>query len=85
MKTSKLFDLGKRDFINGFIIAILAPAVLIIQQSLDAGIWTFNWKLIAMASISGAIAYLSKNFFTNSKGSLFGRDDDDSTKPKPRP
>jgi len=61
---SKLFELNKKDFLKGFIMAILVPAVLIIQQSLDSGSLVLNWKAILMASISGALAYLMKNFFT---------------------
>lgn len=81
MKTSKLFDLGLRDFINGLIMAILVPCVAIVQQSLDAGVLVFNWRVIGMAAISGAVGYLIKNFFTgNTK-----KEDDDSTKPHPRP
>lgn len=61
---SKLFTLNKKDFFKGLIMAILVPAVLIIQQSLDSGSLVLNWKAILMASISGALAYLMKNFFT---------------------
>jgi len=61
---SKLFQLNRKDFLKGLIMAVLVPAVLIIQQSLDSGTLIFNWKAILMASISGAFAYLIKNFLT---------------------
>jgi len=61
---SKLFTLNNKDFFKGFIMAILVPAVLIVQQSLESGTLVLNWKAILMASISGALAYLMKNFFT---------------------
>jgi hypothetical protein len=48
-------------------MAVLTPAILIIQQSLEAGTLTFNWKHIAMASVAGGFAYLVKNFFEPSK------------------
>lgn len=62
---SKLFTLNTKDFLKGLVMAILVPAVLIIQQSLDSGTLVLNWKAILMASISGALAYLMKNFFTS--------------------
>lgn len=62
---SKLFTLNTKDFLKGLVMAILVPAVLIIQQSLDSGTLVLDWKAIAMASISGALAYLMKNFFTS--------------------
>jgi len=62
---SKLFSLNNKDFLKGLVMAILVPAVLIIQQSLDSGTLVLNWKAILMASISGALAYLLKNFFTS--------------------
>ncbi len=59
------YTLKTRDFIKGALMAILVPAIYIIQSSLDAGVLTFNWKQIAIASISGLLAYLIKNFFTD--------------------
>ena|SRR5665213_1892565 len=64
MKSTK-FSLSILDFLKGLIIAVLTPALLIIQQSLSAGIVVFNWKTIAMASVSGFVGYLIKNFFTD--------------------
>lgn len=61
---SKLFTLNAKDFLKGLVMAILVPAVLVIQQSIDSGTLVLNWKAILMASISGALAYLLKNFFT---------------------
>lgn len=64
MEQSKFLSLGFRDFLRGFVMAILTPVFVIIQQSLDAGILTFNWTSIAMASVAGALAYITKNVFT---------------------
>lgn len=62
--TSKQFRVNARDFAKAFLIAILTPVLVLIQNSLDAGQFTFNWKNILMAAIAGGIAYLIKNFFT---------------------
>lgn len=64
---SKQFSLKMRDVLRGLIMAILTPAVLIIQQSVEAGILTFNWHSIAMASVAGGLAYLVKNFLEPTK------------------
>ena len=64
---SKQGTLQVRDLVRGLIMAILTPAVLILQQSLEAGILTFNWQQIAMASVAGGFAYLVKNFFEPTK------------------
>lgn len=65
MKTSNLFTLNLADFAKGLLMAILTPAMLIIQQSLDAGVLVFNWKTIGLGAIAGGFAYLVKNFFTS--------------------
>ncbi len=67
MKTSKFLSLDWSDAVKGLLIAILTPVVVIIQQSLDLGVLTFEWKSIAAASIGGGLAYLLKNFLTPQK------------------
>lgn len=64
MKTSKFLALNWADIFKGLLMAILTPAVVIIQQSLESGILIFDWKSIVTASIGGGLAYLLKNFFT---------------------
>ena len=71
---SNFLSLNLKDFFKGFLMAILVPALLIVQQSLESGVLTFNWKQIAIASISGAIAYLIKNVLTNSDGNFLKRE-----------
>lgn len=67
MKTSKFLNVDFSDILKGLLMAVLTPAVVIIQQSLDLGILTFEWKSIVTASIGGGLAYLVKNFFTPQK------------------
>lgn len=64
---SKQFSLKWRDIVRGFILAVLTPALLIIQQSLEAGSLTFNWHQIGMAAVAGGGAYLIKNFLEPTK------------------
>jgi len=64
MKTSEFMTLNWQDLAKGLVIAALTPVLVIIQQSVDAGSLTLNWKSIAMAAIAGGCAYLLKNLFT---------------------
>lgn len=64
MKTSNFLSLNLRDIAKGLLMAVLTPVVVIIQQSIEAGVFTFDWKSIGLAAIGGGVAYLAKNFFT---------------------
>lgn len=63
---STLFSANTKDVLRGLIIAVLTPVFVIIQQSITAGSLVFDWKSIAIAAIGGFLAYLTKNFFTDS-------------------
>lgn len=64
MKDSNFFSLNWRDIAKGILMAVLTPAVVIVQQSLEAGVFTTDWKSLGLASLAGGVAYLVKNFFT---------------------
>ncbi len=64
MKQSNFLSLNWRDIAKGLLMAALTPVVVIIQQSLEAGTFTFDWKTISMAAVGGSLAYIVKNFFT---------------------
>ena len=64
MKDSKFLSLGLKDFLKGLIMAILTPVFVIAQQSIEAGVFTFDLKVIGIAAAAGAMAYITKNFFT---------------------
>lgn len=61
--TSKRFNLNLSDWWKGLIMAVGAPVIAIIQQSLNAGTFTVNWKTVFTVSLSAALIYLGKNFF----------------------
>lgn len=61
---SNFLSLNLSDIWKGLLMAILTPVVVIVQQSLEAGIFTFDWKSIILSAIGGGVAYLVKNFFT---------------------
>ena len=62
----KRFKLNTRDFLRGLLVAVLTPVFVIVQQSIQLGSLSFNWKAIGMAAVGGFLAYLTKNFFTDS-------------------
>lgn len=74
--TSKKFALNWLDIAKAALMAALTPVLVLIQNSLDAGVFTFNWKNLLMAAIGGFVAYLIKNFFAPTKVILKGEDVD---------
>ena len=64
MKSSFL-SLKTRDFIKALAVAVLAPVITIIIQTVDSGSLTFDWLAIIRVSISAAGGYLLKNLFTD--------------------
>lgn len=83
--TSKKFRLNWQDYVKGIVVAILTPVIFIIQNSLDAGTLSFNWKQIGIAAVAGFVAYLVKNFFTPSQTIVKGLDVDGITDPNTPP
>ncbi len=62
---SGLFSLKAKDWLRGLLLAVVVPALVALQQSLEAGALTINWKELTMSSIAALIAYVIKNFFTD--------------------
>lgn len=60
-----LADLGK-----GLLIAVLTSVFTVVYNFVQAGSLTFDWEAIVTAALTGALAYLSKNLFTNSDNEL---------------
>ncbi len=72
MKTiigQKFGQLMSKDLVKGFIMAILTVIVTFAYTSLQAGTLPTDgatWKHEAILGLSAGLAYLIKNFFTNS-------------------
>lgn len=65
MKQSTFFQLKSRDFWQGALMAAGTAIAVIIQNSLAAGLLTFNWQQIGMAAVAAVVTYLSKNLLTD--------------------
>lgn len=78
MNESSFLSLNWKDLGKGFLMAVLTPVFVIVQQSLELGELTFNWKSIGLAAVAGGVAYLVKNLFTpaSSEKLVGGRPDD---------
>ena len=71
---SKLFSLQAQDFVKGLIIAIFAPVVIYLGQVLQAattgGTFLVDWGMLVKLGLSAGIAYIVKNYITNSQGQV---------------
>ena len=70
MKQSNFLSLNGNDFLKGLLMAVLVPIFTIVQQSLEAGVLTLNFKAICIAAVAGAVGYLTKNLFTASENKV---------------
>lgn len=64
--TSSQYSLNLADVWKGLIVAVILPVLTIIQNSIQAGTFTIDWKNIGLTALGGFIAYLIKNFLTPS-------------------
>jgi uncharacterized membrane protein len=60
-----MFKLKLRDYLKGILMAVVVPALVLIQQSLSAGQITIDWKALGISSVAALIGYLLKNFLTD--------------------
>lgn len=62
---SSLFRLNWHDLLKGLVIAILTPILVLIQAYFATGKLDIELDSILAVGLSGLIAYLLKNFFTD--------------------
>ncbi len=67
MQTSPLFSLDIKDIGKGLIVAIGGAVITSIENSIQAGSLTFDWKAIGSVALAAGLSYLGKNFFTPAK------------------
>lgn len=59
------YTLKLRDWIKAAIMAIGAPVLTFLLDSLNAENFVFNWSKLATVAASAGIVYILKNFFTD--------------------
>jgi hypothetical protein len=76
MDTSSLFRINIKDVARGLIVAVASAVFLFLGTALTAADFnfaTFDWNLLIKVASSAALAYLSKNFFSDNSGKLMGK------------
>lgn len=66
INTSKRWRLDAYDFVKGLLVAILSAVLTFLYPSVQAGQWVFDWKQIITVSITAGLAYLVKNWASDS-------------------
>jgi len=61
--TSGKGSISNRDALQGLIYAGILPALLVIENSLEAGSLTLDWRKILVAALSGFVAHIIRKFF----------------------
>lgn len=72
----KFLKLGMPDLLKGVIVAFLTALVTSVYTILQTGVLPTlaELKVAAIAGLTAAVAYLIKNFFTNSEGKFLKRE-----------
>jgi len=67
MKTSSLFSLNLTDLGKGLLVAVGGAAITAVENVMQAGSLSFDWKAIGSVALAAGLSYLGKNFFTPAK------------------
>lgn len=71
---SKFLSLNTKDFLKGLVVSVLTSVLTIVYTSLQTGSLTFDWKYIGTTAITTAIAYIVKNYLTNSQDEILKKE-----------
>lgn len=64
--TSPLFRINVRDILKALLLAILAPVLQLLYDTLVSGA-PIDWKLLLSEALVAGLGYLLKNFFTSQR------------------
>jgi len=67
---SDFLRLNWADFGKGLLISVITAVFTVIYTTVQAGSLTFDWRSIGTTALLAALAYISKNLFTNSENKL---------------
>lgn len=71
---SKFGKLNIEDLAKGIVVAALGAVIPVIESVISTGSLSFDWKAMGYTALTAAVAYLTKNLFTNSNGLLFTKE-----------
>lgn len=78
--TSKQFSVNMIDIMKGLAVAVLTPVFSLMLTSLEAGSFTFDWKIIGTVAASSFLAYILKNFLTPARIVITDKDQVEAVK-----
>ncbi len=70
MIQSKLWSLVPKDFLHGLFIAVVGGVFTVIEQTVQSGCFTFDYKAIGTVASISALSYISKKLVSNSNGEI---------------
>ena len=73
---SLFLSLNLRDFFKGLVLAVITAVITWAHEALQSGILfeQGSLKTIGMVALGAFLAYIIKNFFSNSKGEILTRE-----------
>jgi len=72
---SPFLNLDTKDFLKGLLLVVLTSVITIIQESLNQGSLSFDWKAIGTTALTAGLAYMLKNLLSNSDGKFLKSED----------
>ena len=78
-----LFSLGWKDVVKGFIMAIISALLTGVYTSINAGTFppdVAGWKSMGIVALGAGVAYILKNWLSNSDGQFMKKESDAPTK-----
>lgn len=73
---SNLFRINVGDIGRGLLVAVLAAVFVQLSTALNTpgfDFASFNWGELLRVALASALAYITKNFFSDSEGKLLGK------------
>lgn len=74
MKFSDFLKLNVFDLSKGLVLAVLTSVLVIVNDTINAGSFLFDWGHIWKTALAAAVAYLLKQLLTNNQGELLQKD-----------
>jgi hypothetical protein len=71
---SAFLSLNTKDFLKGLVVSVLTSVLTIVYTSVQAGSFTIDWKAVGSAALAAALAYITKNYLTNSEDQLLKKE-----------
>lgn len=69
---SNLFKLNFRDIAVGLLLAVGGAVLITVQNTISSNV-ALDWNVILKVAESTFLAYLLKNFFSDSQGKIAGK------------